>query len=178
MRETAAAREEDPRIPSMDDQVDSKNLGNEVEITGVEGVDHANVKVVDSGNNCFSLSIFPPLHDNAKSHMGFEEGLVSSNLEAVQAKYRVDGLFLDTNGLSSSRPRTTWTCINRMDFGLGGLARALTLPSLGKRDTRATSSEQDEDHQTKRGRVEGSGVGEGSDVEISAGVDSHPCWTQ
>ena len=83
MRETAAAREEDPRIPSMDNQVDSKNLGNEVEITGVEGVDHANVKAVDSGNNCFSLSIFPPLHDNAKSHMGFEEGLVSSNLEAV-----------------------------------------------------------------------------------------------
>ena len=172
MRETAAAREEDPRIPSMDNQVDSKNLGNEVEITGVEGVDHANVKAVDFGNNYFSLSIFPPLHDNAKSHMGFKEGLVSSNLEAVQAKYRADGLFLDTNGLSSSRPRTTWTCINRMDFGLGGLGRALTLPSLGKRNTRATSSEQDEDHQTKRGRVEG------SDVEISAGVDSHPCWTQ
>ena len=59
-----------------------------------------------------------------------------------------------------------------MDFGLGGLARALMLPSLGKRDTRKTSSGQDEDHQTKRGRVEG------SDVEISAGVDSHPCQKQ
>ena len=41
-----------------------------------------------------------------------------------------------------------------MDFGLGGLARAFMLPSLGKRDTRKTSSGQDEDHQTKRGRVE------------------------
>ena len=65
-----------------------------------------------------------------------------------------------------------------MDFGLGGLARALMLPSLEKRDTRKTSSGQDEDHQTKRGRVEGRDVVEGSDVEISAGVDSHPCRKQ
>lgn len=79
---------------------------------------------------------------------------------------------MDKTGPSSSRPRTTWTRINRMDFELGGLAKALTLPSLGKRDTRATNSRQDEDHETKRGRVEG------SDVEISVGVDSHPCRKQ
>ena len=52
------------------------------------------------------------------------------------------------------------------------------LPSLGKRDTRKTSSGQDEDHQTKRGRVEGRDVVEGNDVEISAGVDSHLCQKQ
>ena len=102
----------------------------------------------------------------------------------MQVEYWADGLFLDTdklmdtNGPSSSRPKTTWTRINRMDFELGGLARALMLPSLGKKDTRTTSSGQDEDHQTKKGRVEGRDVVEGNDVEISAGVDSHPCQKQ
>ena len=128
------------------------------------------------------------IYDNVESHTGFEEGFVLSNSEVVQAKYKVDGLldnsFSDVDKLSdkprpsSFRPKTTWTCINRMDFGLGGLARAIMLPSLGKRDTRKTSSGQDEDHQTKRGRVEGRDVVEGNDVEISAGVDSHPCQKQ
>ena len=154
------AREEGPRNPRMDDEDEFENLGNATGITCVEGVDHANVKEVDFGNKCFSQSILPPLHGNAESYMGFEEGLVLSNSEEMQVEYQADGLFLDTNklmdtnGPSSSRPRTTWTCINRMDFGLGGLARAFMLPSLGKRDTRTTSSGQDEDHQTKRGRVE------------------------
>ena len=67
---------------------------------------------------------------------------------------------------------------HRMDFGLGGLTKALTLPSLGKRDIRTKSSDQDEDHQTKKGRVEVRGSVEGSDAEISTGVDSHPCRKQ
>ena len=87
---------------------------------------------------------------------------------------------MDTTGPSVSRPKTTWTRINRIDFGLGGLTKALTLPSLGKRDTRTNSSDQDEDLQTKKGRVEVRGSVEGSDAKISAnceGTSSHSLFS-
>ena len=50
-------------------------------------------------------------------------------------KLKVDKARPDANpsGLSLSRP-STWTRINRMDFGLSGFTRAITLPTLGKRD--------------------------------------------
>ena len=31
------------------------------------------------------------------------------------------------------KPKSTWTRFNRMDFGLGGLSKALMLPAHGKR---------------------------------------------
>ncbi|KAK9987011.1 hypothetical protein SO802_031962 [Lithocarpus litseifolius] len=116
------------------------------------------------------------MHDIADSHTGLEEELDLANSKAEQADIHVDGLVLgndnlmETNGLSLSRPKATWTRINRMDFGLGGLARALTLPSIGKRDSR---SDLDEDYQTKKGRIEGCSCREGCDVEISAGLMEH-----
>lgn len=168
MKEMAAAREEVPGNPRVDDKDDTVNLGNETGIMRADGVNHATVKEVNSGVVCFSPSILPTLKDNVESHISFEEGFVLSNLEAVQAEYNADGLLYnlfsaidkltDKLGPSSSMPKTTWTRINRMDFGLGGLARAITLPSLGKRDTRAISSRQNEEHETKRGRVEGNDV--------------------
>ena len=182
MKEMVATREEVPRNPWVDDKDDAVNLGNVAGIMRADGIDHANVKKVDFGVVCFSLSILPTLKENVESHTGFKEGFVLSNLEAVQAEYRVDGLldnsFSDVDKLSdkprpsSFRPKTTWTRINRMDFRLGGLAKAITLPSLGKRDTRATSSGHNEEHETKRGRVEG------NVVDILAGMDNHPCWKQ
>lgn len=39
---------------------------------------------------------------------------------------------LDMVGPSTSKPNGTWTRINRMDFGLGGLTRAITIPGLGR----------------------------------------------
>ena len=77
--------------------------------------------------------------------------------------------------LFNSKPKTTWTRINRMDFGLGGLARAITFPTLGKRDMRDTVGERIDEHETKRGKVINE---EGLSKEISAGVDSHPCRKQ
>ena len=79
------------------------------------------------------------------------------------------------SGLSNSKPKTTWTRINKMDFGLDGLARAITLPTLGKRDTRNIVGEQIDEHKTKRGKVINE---EGLPKEISVGVDSHPCRKQ
>ena len=42
---------------------------------------------------------------------------------------------LDMVGPSTSKPNGMWTHINRMNFGLGGLTRAITIPGLGKRDS-------------------------------------------
>ena len=154
-----AEREEVPGNPRVDDKDDAVNLGNVAGIMHADGVDYANVNEVDSGIMCFSPSIFPTLKENAESHKSFEEGFVLSNSKAMRAEYKADGLLdnsfsavdklMDELWPSFSRPKTTWTRINWMDFGLGGLAWAITLPSLGKRDTRATSSGQNEEHETK-----------------------------
>ncbi|KAK9998160.1 hypothetical protein SO802_017763 [Lithocarpus litseifolius] len=176
MRETVTTRDS---VPGKSNRIEKEffvNLGTVADVMDAEGVDHANVKVVDSGHKLISPCVLPPLHINADSHTGLEEDLVVSE----QAEYQVHGLALDndTNGPIFSKPKPTWTRINRMDFGLGGLARALTLPSVGKRDTCTNSSAQDEDYQSKKGRVEDRSNVEGSDTEISAGVDSHPCRKQ
>ncbi|XP_075636927.1 uncharacterized protein LOC142609203 [Castanea sativa] len=59
-----------------------------------------------------------------------------------------------------------------MEFGLGGLARAITLPTFGKRDMRDDVGEQVDKNEHKRGKVVNE---EGVSDDLSAGVDSHPC---
>ena len=176
---------EKPGNPSENDRDGSMNVGDEAGIKHTDGVDHANVNEMDSKIVCPTSILMPTLKGNAESHSGFEEELIVSNLEAVQAENRADGLYnkslnaidkpMDDFGPFTTRPKTTWTRISRMDFGLGGLARAITLPSLGKRDVRETSSGQTKEHETKRGRVLNE---EDNVVDISAGVDSHPCQEQ
>ena len=66
-----------------------------------------------------------------------------------------------------------------MDFGLGGLSKALMLPTRGKRNNDSVLEEEQCEilgsRETKRVRV-----GNGDDVDnvISTGVESHPCWKQ
>ena len=66
-----------------------------------------------------------------------------------------------------------------MDFGLSGISKAITLPTLGKRDlTQDSDSWQNEKRVSrlaKRGKVENDG---GSNDKTSARVESHPCWEQ
>lgn len=161
------------------------NPGIETGIMRTDGVDfagHANMKESDSMVVRSNPIIMQSLKGNAETDTCVKEELSFANSDEVQAKYKVDGLHdhtllsvdkpTDEFGPSTSKPKTTWTRINRMDFGLGGLARAITLPSLGKRDTRENISGQNEEHETKRGRVLNE---EGNFVDISVGVDSHPC---
>lgn len=150
MRKMAVTREENLGNPREEDKDDIVNSGSETGIMHTGWVDHANVKEIDSEVVCSSPIIMPTLKGNDESNAGFEEELFMSNLEVVQAEYRADGLhdnllsavdkLTDESGPSTSRPKTTWIRINRMDFGLSGLARAITLPSLGKKDTRETNS--------------------------------------
>ena len=79
-------------------------------------------------------------------------------------------------GPGSVKPKSTWTRFNRMDFGLGGLSKALQLPTHGKRGSVYTREEKLCDHadfrEPKRGKV---GDGDVVGTILSAGVESHPC---
>jgi len=93
-------------------------------------------------------------------------------------KLKVDKARPDANpsGLSLSRP-STWTRVNRMDFGLSGFTRAITLPTLGKRDAVHEADVCIEWNQgaptLKRGKID-----EASNDEILAGVAIHLCRKQ
>ena len=66
-----------------------------------------------------------------------------------------------------------WTRINRKDFGLSGLVRAITLPALGKRDLKDNVGRQYEEQDTKKGKVvneEGSFVDTSSPGEGGGGI--------
>ena len=79
----------------------------------------------------------------------------------------------------SSKPKATWTRINRMDFGLSGFTKALTLPTLGKRDSmnEATTCPCDEKGRlvVKRGKVDANGT---INDDVLTGVEVHPCREQ
>ena len=171
---------------SEHDKADSVKVGVEAEVEArikhANGIDHANVIEMESESVCSTPNLIPTLKGNTKSHTVCEEELLVSNVEVVQIENREVRLYntslnyvnkpMDDFGPLTTRPKTTWTRINRIDFGLGGLARAITLPSLGKRDVKETSSGQFEEHEAKRVRVLNE---EDNFVDISAGVDNHPC---
>ena len=82
---------------------------------------------------------------------------------------------LDQTGPLQPKPKITWTRMNRMDFGLSGLTKSITLPGLGKRDTREREGLQNEEQNAKRGRLSDE---EKTKDDVSAGVESHPCREQ
>ena len=82
---------------------------------------------------------------------------------------------LEVPGLAFVKSKSTWTRINRMDFGLGGLARAFVTSRLGKRELSDEGCEQDEQQRNKRNKQD---EVEGSLDDISVGVDGHPCREQ
>ena len=89
------------------------------------------------------------------------------NLKLKVDKARPDA---DPSGLSLSRPKSTWTRVNQIDFGLSGFTRAITLPTLGKRVAVHEVDVCIEGNQgaptLKRGKID-----EASNDEILAGDD-------
>ena len=77
------------------------------------------------------------------------------------------------------KPKSTWTRINRMDFGHGGLSKAFMLPTRAKRSNDSNLEEGQREvfdsRETKRVRV---GSGDDLDNIISVGMESHPCQEQ
>ena len=82
---------------------------------------------------------------------------------------------LDQTGPMQFKPKITWTRMNRMDFGLSGLTKSITLPGLGKRDAREREGMQNEEQNAKRGRLSDE---EKTKDDVSTGVESHPCREQ
>ena len=81
----------------------------------------------------------------------------------------------DQTGPMQLKPKNTWTRMNRMDFGLSGLTKSITLPGLGKRDVRERQGMQIEEQTLKKGRLS---TEEETKDDVSAGVESHPCREQ
>ena len=81
----------------------------------------------------------------------------------------------DKTGPNNSEPKGTWTRINRMDFGLAGLTKAITISGLGKRDSRDVKERQHDEQLIKQGKASSA---EGSMECRSAGVENHPCREQ
>ena len=81
-------------------------------------------------------------------------------------------LDLISNELPMVWPKSTWTRINRMDFGLGGFTKNLVLPMLGKREaSQIVTPNLDLSHAApslKRRKYDEFNID-----EISAGVESH-----
>ena len=84
---------------------------------------------------------------------------------------------LDRGGSRLTKPKPTWTRINRMDFGLSGFTKNLVLPMLGKREAPHNAMPNLDGSQSapslKRGRIDEANID-----EISAGVESHPSLQQ
>ena len=129
-----------------------------------------------------SLDIQLTLNGEADLNTQIEKELAHATTDEVQMEIMPDGiqehvpltnqLPMDGAGLSNSKPKTTWTWINKMDFGLDGFAREITIPTLRKKDMRDIVGEQIDEHETKRGKV----INEDRfSKEIQVGVDSHPC---
>ena len=59
----------------------------------------------------------------------------------------------DCDRLSLLKSQAKWTCLNRMDFGLNGITKALNLPMLGKRGVELNKATDlnsiQEDHSVK-----------------------------
>ena len=130
----------------------------------------------DSQQN-FKTKMDIPVITNNRSDTILSEELQGDATDAaassVLPKIQVDG------GPLVSKPKITWTHINKMDFGLSGLSKAFNMTTLGKRTSQgelnARQTEDLDTVSTKHGKV-GSDVG-GND-EGSAGVMPHPCREQ
>ena len=106
------------------------------------------------------------------------EVATSKNKEEV---LRVEASGLDQRlemfGPSFVKPKSIWTRFNQMDFGLGGLSKALQLPIRGNRSSDSTRKEELCDHfdfrEPKGGKV-GDEDGDVVGTILSTGVGSHP----
>lgn len=68
-------------------------------------------------------------------------------------------------------PKSTWTRINRMEFGPSGSTKPIALPGLGKRNTHETQGGLSEEEILKKGKLS---YEEEFKDNVSAGVESHP----
>ncbi|KAK9984275.1 hypothetical protein SO802_033800 [Lithocarpus litseifolius] len=117
----SAARENSMENPSNMDKGCSVNQGMGAKIVHGNNVNiecNANVQelIAKTGELNADMGLFPV---ESSEHVVFDSNTL-----------------LDKDGPSKFKPIGTWTRINSIEFGLGGFTKAITIPSLGKRNSR------------------------------------------
>ena len=171
---TVVVMEESPKSSKAVDEDEAVNLG---EI-------FSNMEANVVGKDCAEVTEIMVTHkEDNYSPKNFGDAIFSVDVarenrmtEAAHMHVPLNNLNtptgLEVPGPSSVKSKSTWTRINRMDFGLGGLARAIAMSGLGKRELSDEDYEYDEQQRNKRCKQD---EVEGSFADILAGVDSHPC---
>ena len=172
-----------PENPMSVDKDDPMNLVEEIMcMDSVDFVRQANMEEDDASEAKARLEITLTDNEIDELHKSFSDDISYSITDEGRTNCMTDGVqrhvplndtkIMGEPGPSSFKPKNTWTRINIMDFGLGGLARAITLPILGKRGLRDGEVGQYEEQNTKRGKIMEK---EGNIFDISVRVDNHPC---
>ena len=134
--QTVAVMEESPETSKAvaEDEVVNPGeifLNMEANVIGEECAEVAEIMVTDKEDNYsvnnFGAAIF--LADVAKENCMTEAAHMHVPLNILNSP-----MGLEVPRPSSVKSKSMWTRINRMDFGLGGLARAISISRLGKRD--------------------------------------------
>nr|POE52802.1 hypothetical protein CFP56_68712 [Quercus suber] len=167
MQETFPAVGAEGTNSSKQVEVESENLGKlpifqegvKVELGGTEDVQEENSLQLVSGPVCKGTNV-----EQMREVTGQPTGV--DLIKVATGKNKEEVLGVEASGLdkrlekigpSSVKPKSTWTRFNRMDFGLGGLSKALQLPTHRKRSSDSTREEELCDHsdfrETKRGKV-------------------------
>ncbi|KAL0007845.1 hypothetical protein SO802_009347 [Lithocarpus litseifolius] len=153
--------------PSKQAEVESESLGElptfqeevNVELGGTNDMQNRDSLRLVSGPTCVGLDV-----EQMREVTGQPAGVDLIEVATGKNKKEVHGV--DAEGLdqrvemvgpSSVKPKSTWTRFNRMDFGLGGLSKALQLPIRGKRRSDSTREDELWDHsdlrEFKRGKI-------------------------
>jgi len=100
---------------------------------------------------------------------------VAGNLETISEnlKNMHDMQGGELNGPKVSKPRSTWTRIMRMDFGLGSAIKEVDVPILGTRVSTQNTNLSIQGDEEKIQRMKWEKVGQDSN-DISTRVNNHP----
>nr|POE45992.1 hypothetical protein CFP56_53129 [Quercus suber] len=176
-RKTVAVMEESPESSKAVDADEAVNPGEifsnvEANVEGKNCTKAMKIMAIDKEDNHDSKSFDDTTFsvDEAQENRTIEEDHMHVPFNELNTH-----TVWEVPGPSDVKPKSTWTRINIMDFGLGGLARAITMTGLGKRELRDEDCEQNEQQRNKKRKQD---EVECSFLDTSARVDSHPCREQ
>ncbi|KAL0007369.1 hypothetical protein SO802_008871 [Lithocarpus litseifolius] len=166
-----AAKEDSMENPSNVDKDPSVNQGMGAEIAHGKNVSidcHANVKelIAETGELNADMGPVSKLVGQSNTELNGRADMIMDRIEhnkglpGLCTEERSEHAALDTNtlldkdGPSRIKPIGTWTRINRMEFGLGGLTKAIILPGLGKQNSHEVMERRVDAQATKKSKVD------------------------
>ena len=104
-----------------------------------------------------------------------KDNLVDVVIQSQGQGLDISNLSPGMSGPTNVKPKGSWTRMNRMDFGLGGVSKAIMLPGLGKRESREPYEGQAKEQISKKGKWNSD---DENNDRGSVRVESHPCREQ